>query len=517
VAVLGRAAEEEVDRLALISPGGGLELEEVLPTSGLALAPTRNAELGLLLKGTEGPGLEALELRSDLDLALGSRCNVLAEELPEASFAWMAQLEGGDWAISQETRLSLLRCPSGEWSQLEVGRENRSAIALPGGGFASLDRIGADGTHDPNWGLLRRYTSELSRVGEVWPTGKNSGYGALDPETGLVWMNSEGTAELWAMEPESGALVHRVRLGEHIESVAVEEEGRQIWFSGRLSNLHGRIDLDSGELRRVSDLITWPVAPVMAEGWLYLLDQLNSTLHRVDPQSLEVAERWELGLSVNTLLTLSDMAWSPERGTLLIAQAADDLLLEFDPAEGRELARWELAGPAISEPDMAGRVEVVPLGDAAVVVRSTDGALSRVDLESGDVLGGDLPDGGIAALRSAHLLDATCLSEDGSRLWVGRFALDPADLGLLWELESGVDLILHDAGEGELLAWRDQPDSLVVLDAEGAILRGRELPDDPFGNAGFAVLRGADGASVVMGSFAGASLRAVSLQGLYTP
>jgi hypothetical protein len=296
----------------------------------------------------------------------------------------------------------------------------------------------------------------------------------------------------------------------------VVEGGREIWFSGRLSNLIGRIDLDSGEVAAASDLITWPVAPVMAEGWLYLLDQLSSTLHKVDPQSLDVVERWDLGLSVNTLLTLSDMAWSPERGTLLIAQAADDLLLEFDPVEGRELARWELAGQAISEPDVAGRVEVVPLGDA-VVVRSTDGALSRVDLESGEVLGGDLPEGGIAALRSAHLLDASCLSEDGARLWVGRFALDPADLALLRELESGVDLILHDPGEGELLAWRDQPDSLVVLDAEGEILRGRALPEDPFGNAGFALLRGAEGASVVMGSFAGASVRAISLQGLYTP
>ena len=381
------------------------------------------------------------------------------------------QLDGGDFVVSDDTVLGLIPADGGSLVEVEEGNENWDLITR-GNELLVLDRIGSA---DPNHGEVRRYDADLNRLGDPFPTGKNSGFGGLDTQTGLVWMNSEGSTETWAVDPDTGEAVHKIPLGVHVESVATDpDRPSRVFVSGRLSDTLFSVDLVDEHVVHADLDFSWPVRPVVADGSLWVLDQLNARLHTFDRDTLVSSESYDLGLSPNPSLALSDVARHDARGTLLVSHGWDDVLVEVDPRSGSVTGRWELEGVPLDR-DIACRLEVLVGPYAVFVVRTRDGRVSRLDLDSGDVRTAsplEQLDPGSTRLQFA------ALSEDGGLLYLGPFAIDPDTLGRLPELDRNWSFPVAQVEE-RWIAWREDDASIVVVDRDGVEVRA--LPTDQIG------------------------------------
>jgi len=372
----------------------------------------------------------------------------------------LASLPDGNFVITQDTSVGLVRCDDDDPVEIDEGTENWDVLT-DGDEVIVLDRIGGD---EPNWGEMRRYDADLDLVGDATPTGKNSGYGGLDGD--LVWMNSEGSSDLWAIHADTGDLVHRVQTGLHVESLAADPDrpGR-VYASGRLSDLLMWVDMDTGDTLTAEIDFHWPVVPVVADGKLWVLDQLDADLHALDLETLESLGAYDLGLSTNVSLTLSDMALHADRGTLFVTHGWDNQLVEVDPADGAVVGRWDLGGEVLDK-DESGRLEVLVGPSEVLTVRSADGRVTRIDPDQADAVDTAAP---VAEqIPQQTRLQYAALSEDGTLLYIGPYAIDTATL------EHDVD---RDVGwtfaagqyDGTWIAWRADDVSILTVDADGVI------------------------------------------------
>jgi hypothetical protein len=69
-----------------------------------------------------------------------------------------------------------------------------------------------------------------------------------------------------------------VETGVYVESVAPDPSGKVAWFTGRLSNLLGRVDLATGAMTTTTEALLWPVAPTLLDGRLFVLAQMSGQL-----------------------------------------------------------------------------------------------------------------------------------------------------------------------------------------------------------------------------------------------
>jgi DNA-binding beta-propeller fold protein YncE len=369
-------------------------------------------------------------------------------------------LSGGDFVSASDAAMGIAGCSSGSSVARTAGTENKSTIAWEDGFFV-FDRIGLD---DPNWAEARWYDAGLRPGEQVHVTGKNSGYAVQDTRDGLVWVNSEGTTEVLAMDLATGAIAHRVRVGVHLESVAGDPEHPwRLYVTGRLSNTLAIADLRDDSLREVLPAFDWPVAPTVAQGELWVLDQLTSRLHRLAGGSLEELAAYDLGLPENATLTISDMALHPARGTLFVTHGPSNSLVEVDPGAGAVLHTWALGGEPLG-PDDPGRLELAIGAHDVYAVRCFDGRISRIDPDLDRPVATAAPLAGLLSPESRMQMSA--LSEDEQLLYLGGWAIDTATL----ERDPAHDRpwsipIVQE--QGFWLAWRDADSSLVVYDSSG--------------------------------------------------
>ncbi len=315
---------------------------------------------------------------------------------------------------------------------------------------------------------MRRYGADLTESGDVCSTGKNSGYGGLDTETGLFWMNSEGSTEVWAIDAETAEVVHRVPTGVHVESVALDPD-RPGWVvvSGRLSDTLYRVDLATGETVTADLDFHWPVRPVVHRGSLWVLDHLEGVVHELDVETLAPVSILDLGEGADRSLTLADAALHPERGTLFVALGGANVLLEVDLDEGAVRGHWELGGEVLDR-DEAGRLEVLVRGDEVLTVRTADGRITRVDPDLAEPLATAAPV--MDLLPGQTRLQLAALSANGALLYVGGFAIDVATLDRKPGRDRDWTFAITQHGD-TWLAWRGDDAMILLVDDEGAVLR----------------------------------------------
>ncbi|MDP7112596.1 MAG: hypothetical protein QGH45_11570, partial [Myxococcota bacterium] len=335
-----------------------------------------------------------------------------------------ARLSSGDFVVSANGSVGLAVCDGGSPLAVLGGNENREVVALADEALV-LDRIGGD---EPNWGEMRRYDADLVETGPPIQTGKNSGYGGLDGESGLFWMNSEGSTEIWAIDPGDNEVVHRVRTGVHVESVAIDpDRPGEVFVSGRLSDTLYRVDLadGSGDPLTADLAFHWPVRPLVAGGGLQLLDHLEGVLHELDPDTFEERASLDLGGGIDRSLTLADAALHSGRGTLFVSLGGANALVEVDLEHGEVVGRWELGSEPLDR-DEAGRLEVLIRGDEILTVRSADGRITRIDPELSEPLASAAP---VAELLPGQTrLQLSVLSANDALLYIGPFAIDVSTL-----------------------------------------------------------------------------------------
>jgi hypothetical protein len=396
VAAAGRDAAGADDRLVIVDASG--DVREVA-FSGSVMGMTLY-DGGLAVLRSEGAVVVKVLTLDPADGAVLDRCGAPDSGLP-GGFAWLAALDDGGFGWSQTSSVSRVDCPSGTWRSAELGRENRAAVALTDGAFLVFDRVG--GT-DRNWGLATRFDPTLDLLGRAFETGKNSGYAAPDPVTGLVWVNSEGTGELWAIEPDTGTVVHRVTLGAHVESLAIDPRtADRVVYTGRLTTEIGVADLRAGTVRRVDTDRRWSVSPTWLGERLFYLDDLTGDVVEVDPDTRVERAVLPSALGPNSFLTLADLLADPDRGTLFVAEPSSNRVAEVDPDDGALRATWTLSGAPPKNPDTPGRVELVGTAAGVVAVRNNDGVVSLIVPDREDLAGeGTAHEGAVKLAVRSH-------------------------------------------------------------------------------------------------------------------
>jgi len=382
-------------------------------------------------------------------------------------------LDGRFWLPNQDF-VGEARCDGVAPNKLTLGEENKQALvvgagAAPGADVLVLDRIGDSTLRGPNWGIARWLDSSLVPTGVTFSTGKNSGHGGVDGETGYIWMNSEGTSEAQAYDPRTGRLAQRVQLGVDLESLAVSSDSPGIvWVTGRLSRTLGRADLTTGEVLSTTPFDGWPVQPTMVGHTLYALDGLTQELWAFDPDSLDVVAHYDLGLDDNIGLVFDDLAYDEPRGLLLVADAQANALLTVDPESGAIGQRWALPGNPADDPDTIGVQRVVVLGDAYVVLNTVEGRLTRIEAGQSEIsLSAVLPVSVTRELGYAAVPDP--LWTDGERLYVGGHAIDPLTLQELPDGKRDLTQVLGARGD-DLVGWDATTDAVVELDPSGEVV-----------------------------------------------
>ncbi len=409
------------DRSLLIrhDPDGAVGASTSLDVAGLGLVPLAGGRVGVL--SADG-GAGTLEIRELTDLEL-----LDSFEIPFPASRG-AELADGTVLVTSRTKVGRAGCGGEPGVVWESGIENQDVVALPDGTALVLDRIGPD---DPNLGVARRWGRDGPVDTTGFATAKNTGYGALDPDTGRIWANSEGTSEVVWLDPEARTVAGELRTGTHLDGVALdpEREGGVV-LTGRLSDTVLRLEVFDAAAR--GEQVPWPFSPVVdpERERIWVLSQTTATVHGLDRASLAVEERFPTGDPPNGLLTFGGLALHPERRTLLVAESSADALIELDPTGGAELGRWPLGGPPIDDPDLIGQLALHPLPgeDAVFVCRTTDGRVQRIDLVSGDVrtawLGADV----LGALGEGNAVGSVALLPDAGLLYVGGTALDTGTL-----------------------------------------------------------------------------------------
>lgn len=353
------------------------------------------------------------------------------------------------------------------WSYTELGSENRSAVPV-GEGALVFDRLDGESENPHLAGRARPVNARLHRTGTGFPTGKNSAWSVGDPQTGLVWFNVEGSTEVWAMDPVRGERKAVVPTGLHLEFVLPEPKGSGAWFTGRLSDLVGHVD-GQGGLARVDGAVQWPVAPTLLDGRLYVLAELSSQVVEVDPTTLQPLRTLSPGLPANGNLVFSYMAASAERGTLLIAEASSNRLVELDPGTGAVVGSWELAGAALDDPDRLGRLELRTFAAGAITVRSSDGAATLVHWDQPRAVAkATLPVDVRATASEIDGLQRLSLQAVGGLTYYGGAAFQLTDLGRREDRDLPASLVLGPWGPAVLI-WRHDSDGgrLILLDEQG--------------------------------------------------
>ena len=440
----------------IIRKDAALSTDQVLPIDGvpLAMMPLEDATFAVLhCQGTQPDGVSiynsALELQSTCPVSFCGNS--------------IARLDSGDFVVSTSTSVGLAPCDGRDPVELVEGLDNATVVGL-GAEALVLDR---NGSVDLNWSEIRRYDSNLDTTGPALDSGKHSGYGGLDPATGLLWMNSEGTSELWAMDPATGTIEHKVVLGVHVESVAANPQTpSQVFVSGRLSDLLVSYDFETEQLNHAPVDFHWPVVPVVdsARGRLWVIDQLEFELYGLDLGTLEEQVHYTFGLGNNPSLTLSDMVLHPDRQTLLLTHGWANELVEVDPDDGAVLGSWPLGGDPL-EADLGARLELFVDGSTVITARSWDGMLTRVDLDGVQDTVSNAPLFGTLSLDVRVRYSA--LSSDGSLLYVGPYAVDAQTLvrqandDQSWAFAMTLD-------EDRWVAWDDVNAQLLFEDGQGA-------------------------------------------------
>ena len=458
------STDDGSSRLYRVSADGGVDdsmaLEGVF--KALEWTPEGDRLVGLRYP-TDGGSPSLVELRPDVEpwsFFEGATLPIDAQGV--------VPLESG--AVAAYDRSSVVRVDSDGTVGLavELGDQLAEGFRLADGLFALIDRNAPELYGGPLSGLAWVLDDELSQPTPPVRVGLNSGYGGYDPEDGLVWVSAEDSSSAYATDPNTGQERFNVPLGKHVEWIVPDPDMPNVnYFTGRLSSLVGAINVHTGEVLALHTGVRWPVAPAYTDELLWVVDQESSVLTALSPDTLEVVAEVDPGLGVNGTLTFNSLGIHPQRGTLVLAQADADVLVEIDPDGGGVLGTHALGSPIAPEPDTQGRLEVFFAGDVAVVLRTTDGVLTAVDLDSGAVVAmGRLDSQTVDDLRREGVLQQLAMDTEQSVAYAGGFAFEPTTLETLAEWDLAADLLLWKNGDDQWLGWADQ--QIVVIESDGS-------------------------------------------------
>ena len=412
------------------------------------------------------------------------------------------ELDDGTVIVARAASIGTVGCDGEEPLSWIAGAENHEVISL-GDRAIVLDRLGEE---DANWGVGRFVTPDGPVEGADFSTAKNTGYGDVDTLTGTLWVNSEGTGEVWGMSTDDGALLDTVLTGAFLDGMALDREEQNFYVTGRLSNTIARITAE-GVIAEAHETF-WPFSPVVdtPRDTLWVLSQADGVIHGYRRGDLEFLQEIDPGMGRNELLTFNSMILHPARSTLFVAHAETDQVAEIDPDSGEVVNTWDLQGPAISDPDQIGHLmmRIHAATGSVMVLRSNDARVQRLDPESGSLASVWLEQSIVEELASGNSVDFAGMLQDYFIVYVGGHAVDGATLTPLPERDLPVSRVIgpHPDDNDDLLAVATDRRRLVRIDALGeekdsVAFTGKELHSALFridkDSRSIAMIRASDG------------------------
>ncbi len=201
---------------------------------------------------------------------------------------------------------------------------------------------------------------------------------------------------------------------------------------------------------------------MVADGSLWVVDQLSQTLWELDPDTLVARAHHDLGLPENSQLNFDDLAWDADRGVLWVTAAQQDLLLRVG-RDGVVQGSWRLPGDLL--PDQLGVLDVAADAAGVVVYRTQDGVLTTFDPQRAVFASTTLAPAQVRALSFDTLPRVLALDPDGGTIWLGGTAWDRRALVPTGRVVT-VDRILEVDADG-VVGWQDAASQVVRLDAGG--------------------------------------------------
>ena len=454
--------------LVLIDSDGQVVTHRTLDGGANWILPIDDDHVGLIRRFDSGnccdDGLELLSLPA---LEAVSSCDLPFEAERGAA------LGDGTVIVVDKHHVGVAGCEGEAPVGWTAGSENKDVISL-GDTAMVLDRTGVDEGWDPNWGVARIVAPDGILEDRTFVSGKNTGYGAFDPVSGLVWVNSEGTTEVRALDPVAGQVVTEVRTGTFLDGLIMDfEHAGVLYATGRLSNTFARID--NGEATVEHTGVAWPFSPQveLARDRVWVMSQLESTIHGHRRADLAPEIVIDTGLGTNRLLTFGSLAFHPSRQTLFFAHSGEDRLLEIQPDTQQILASWELGGPAIEDWKEIGHLLVrVEGGSGALIVcRSNDGRVQRIDPDDDGIQTVWLEGADADAVGAGNAVDFAAVLPKDDLLYVGGVAFDVNTLERLPDQDLDVHRVVGphpNKPNQRLVVTHDN--KLARVDSDGTVL-----------------------------------------------
>ncbi len=455
---LGFTHEQE-QVVALFGPDGELLEQLYLEDSATGMFALESGQIALLTQPVGDEAYKVLDLPS---LEVVKTC-----ALPFVAYHG-DELDDGTVLVARSAAVGTVACDGEEAPSWSAGAENHEVISL-GERAVVLDRLGEE---DANWGVGRFFTADGYVEGADFSTAKNTGYGDVDTQTGAMWVNSEGTGDVWALSTDDGSLMARVQTGAFLDGMALDREEQNFYVTGRLSNTIARISAEGGVVAEADETF-WPFSPVVDSGrdTLWVLSQADGVIHGYRRGDLEFLTEIDPGLGRNVLLTFNSMIMHPARSTLFVAHAETDQVVEIDPDSGEVVQTWDLQGPAIEDPDQIGHLmmRIHAATGSVMILRSNDARVQRLDPESGTLDSVWLDQPVVDELAAGNSVDFAGMLQDYFIVYVGSHAVDGATLTPLPERNLPVSRIIgpHPDDNDDLLAVATDRRRLVRINAMG--------------------------------------------------
>lgn len=459
--VAGEIATHPV--LVWLDADGDVITQVDLDDPALGLTATNDGGVAALVSDDDGSGGQAIEVFDGDTLEMQTTC------VSPPTDKFFSQIADGSFITGSETTINRVPCDGvTEPTTIREGQDNKEFIPYEDG-FVVLDRVGDDRTDGYNWGQVRYYDNELNWTGQIFVSGKHTGYGGLDPTTGIVWANSEGTTSVYGLDLVHEQAVANVQVGLNIETLLPDPRypGEMI-VTGRLSGTVARVDLCENSYVEAAEAPTWPVSPVLVGDTLYTIDQLTGMIQVWNADTLEWLDTYDFSLPDNTLLNFDYMVYHPTRHTLFMTETVDNVLMEIDPDTGDVLHQWVLSGKPITDTGTITRSEVELVDGWLFVARPQDGQLTLVDPDEDEPVAEATMDKQTIKIINTNRLDLVWVTADDSAVYVGPIAFDPDTLSPTGvELGQGAESVFADDGEGGVWAYSYEDQVVRRYDEDG--------------------------------------------------
>ena len=342
-----------------------------------------------------------------------------------------------------------------------VDRERLYVVARQGA------EVPVGGTYSGEPGVVYGLEPDATAVDEVALVGKTPHFAVHHPGLDRLFVGSEDSLDISAIDPDGGLLWTSPPLGLTLDDVAVDTATGRMWFPSHLSDELWVHDWSAAEATPVA-AARWPFAveiDVDARR-VYAAAQQLTTVYAYDADTLDLVDEWDLGYTSHQLPCSPlctghfcgvDLALDATRGLAYITHPPRASVLQLDLTSGdvTEMIVAEVVEPGMEDFFQHMSVAVDPTSGRIFVYYNLDDRV--VAVQDGEVVHEAVVDSPVSRPLS---LDVT-----RGRVLVGDQVLDQ-DLQPVDELAAGSGLLTHLAAADLYLAQLD--DELHAVD-----------PDDP--------------------------------------